>query len=179
MKVLNDFTTSVEKALSEIHPKWRDLEGLIVCGSHTPVNTEQMLEELQHARENKIPTLGICFGMQLMAVEYARNVMRIDNATSEEFGKKGTFIVQKLPSLRVGMKEVKGRNESHWHRYGVGAEWAFEFKGKWDIVFDTVIEEMYLRGHPHYVGVQYHPEYQSSADKPHPLLVEFLRTCQK
>lgn len=177
MKILNDFTTSVEKALSEIDPKWRDYDGLIICGTHTPINTEQMIDELHDAREKKLPTLGICFGMQLMAIEYARNVLDKKDATSQEFG-KGTFVVHKLPALRVGMKEVKGRNESHWHRYGIGVDWAFEFKNAWDVVFNEVVEEMYLKGHPHYVGVQYHPEYQSSKDKPHPLLVEFINTCK-
>lgn len=177
MKILNDFSTSVQKALSEIDPKWRDYEGLIVCGTHTPVNTESLIGELEDAREKGIPTLGICFGMQLMAVEYARHVLGFLDATSEEITDKGTHVVEKLPDLRVGMKPVKGVNESHWHHYGVLKDWA-EKLSDFDIVYDDCVEEMALRGHPFYVGTQYHPEYGSSIDKPHPLLVEFIQTCK-
>lgn len=176
MKLLNDFNTSVAKALSEIDPKWRDYEGLIICGTHNPHHIEAMIVELQKAREKKIPCFGICFGMQLMAIEYARNVLGVQDATSEEFG-KGTYVVEKLPKLVVGMKKVRGINESHWNNYGVGKEWADKLVD-FDIIFDDFVDIMALRGHPFYLGTQFHPEYGSSKDKQHPLLKEFIYTCK-
>ena len=149
MEVLNDFNTSVQKALEEIDPDWKTYNGLVICGTHTPHNTEDMIALIKIAREGKIPFLGICFGHQLAAIEYARNVLGIKDATSEEFG-TGTFVVKKLPQLNVGLKD----GESYWNNYEVDLpEW---------------------KNPPHFFTSQYHPEYQSSKGNPHKLLLNFL-----
>jgi CTP synthase len=175
MVLLNDFHTSVRKSLNEIDPKWESYEGLIVCGSHSPQDVEKQIKLIKTAREGDLPTLGICFGMQLMAIEYAKNVLGIKNATSEEFG-KGTNVVFRLPGFRIGIIEVEGRLESHWHQYAVnqryiGPEWE-------TIVSEGVLELMRLKDHPYYMGVQFHPEYQSSKKNPHPILQEFIKECK-
>lgn len=154
MLVLNDFNTSVQKALSEIDPKWRDYDGLIVCGTHTPLNVESMIEAIKVAREENKPVLGICFGFQLCAIEYARNVLGIKDATSEELGVPGTFVVVKRPEMKVGLHD----GESWWSNYDVTQE----IKDKW-----TTGSNFFVTGS--------HPEYQSSVGKPHPLLVSFLK----
>lgn len=150
MVVLGDFSTSVSRALSEIDPHWESYEGLVICGTHAPENQdiEHQINEIRDARENHIPFLGICHGHQLCAVEYARNVRGIKDACSQEWG-KGTYVVKKLPQLKVGLHN----GESYWHNYEVCIR--FE-KPEW------------------FFTAQYHPEYQSSKDKPHPLLVSFL-----
>lgn len=178
MVIINDFNTSVERALSEIDPKWRDYKGLIVCGTHTPLNIAQTIDRIQEAREDGLPFLGICFGHQLAAIEYARNVLGEKGATSEEFydGHKITyssrvhipfsldtvektveiqpsFLVRKLPTLKVGLHE----GETYWNNYEVDPA----FLGMW-------------QKPPNFFTCQYHPEYQSTKAKPHPLLVEFL-----
>lgn len=154
MQILNDFNTSVEKALDEIDPNWVNYDGLIVCGTHSPHDTESMIEKIRQARESGRPFLGICFGHQLAAIEYARNVLGIADATSEEFG-KGTFVVKKRPEgLKVGLHD----GESYWNNYEVVIDWSKP---------------------PNFITCQFHPEYQSSKDKPHPLLVEFLQLCRK
>ena len=153
MVILNDFSTSVQKALSEINPKWRDLDGLIVCGTHTPVNVESMIEAIKVAREERKPFLGICFGYQLAAIEYARNVLGIKDATSEELGVPGTYVVTKRPELKVGLHD----GETWWSNYDVTDE----------------IKKQWKTGDNFFV-VPFHPEYQSSKDDPHPLLVSFL-----
>lgn len=153
MKVLNDFKTSVSRALSEINPRWRDLPGLIICGTHAPHDTEQMIEEIAEARESGLPTLLICHGYQLGAIEYARNVKGVKDATSEEFG-TGTFVVVKRQEMKVGLHQ----GESWWSNY-------------------TVIT------HPefpqNFFVAPFHPEYISRKGKPHPLLVKFLSACKK
>lgn len=157
MKILNDFNTTVEKALSEIDPKWRDYKGLIVCGTHNPHNPEIMIDEIQIARESGVPFLGICFGHQLGAIEYARNVLGIKDATSEEWG-QGTFVVKRRPEgLKVGLHD----GESYWNNFEVDEKYSKQMS------------------YPdNYISTQYHPEYQSSKDKPHPLLIKFIELCK-
>lgn len=152
MEILNDFRTSVAKALGEIDPGWMDCVGLVVCGTHAPHDVEYMIDKIQHARENKIPALLICFGYQLGCIEYARNVLGIKDATSEEFG-SGTFVVKRRPELKVGLHE----GESWWSNYEAET---------WPIP-------------EHFVAVPFHPEYQSTKHHPHPLLVKFIDLCRK
>jgi CTP synthase (UTP-ammonia lyase) len=150
MQVLNDFNTTVQKALSEIDPKWRDYKGLVICGTHTPLNTEYMIDQIHEARINGTPFLGICFGHQLAAIEYARYELGIKDATSEEFSTEGTFVVVKRPELKVGLHD----GESWWSNYEVNFVPVFP---------------------ANFFTVPYHPEYQSSKENPHPLLVSFLK----
>jgi len=150
--VLNDFDTSVRRALTEIDPRWEDYEGLIICGTHSPekADIEHQINEIRKAREDGTPFLGICFGHQLCAVEQARHVRGIPNASSEEWGHRGdTFVVKKLPSLKVGLHN----GESYWNNYEPTIKW---------------------QNPAHFFTAQVHPEYQSSKKKPHPLLVNFL-----
>lgn len=169
MKILNDFNTSVERALSEIDSHYKDLEGLIICGTHSPDPEKivSMLQAIKEARENNIPTLGICFGIQLMAIEYAKNVWGVRDATSEEFG-EGTFIVKKLPELRVGLHG----KESWWNNYAIDRQYLTGFKVKY---IDDIVAEIRDGNR---IGVQYHPEYQSSMNQAHPILIEFIHRCR-
>ena len=152
MQILNDFNTTVEKAFDEIDPRWREYDGLIVCGTHTPHDTELMIGRIKDARVSGRPFLGICAGHQLAAIEYARNVLGIKDATSEEFG-SGTFVVKKLHKLKVGIID----GESYWNNY--------------EVAIDV--------NHPeNFFTTQAHPEYTSTRDRPHPLLVSFLNYCK-
>lgn len=153
MVILNDFNTSVERALSEIDPKWRDYPGLIVCGTHTPVNVEQTIARIGEARRNKEPFLGICFGHQLAWIEYCRNVWEIADATSEEFSDHGTFVVKRRPQMKVGLHE----GETYWSNY--------------DICITNVVP---WYKNDNFITVPYHPEYGSTKEKPHPVLIAFL-----
>ena len=152
MELIGDFRTSLEKAFDEIDINWRDYNGLVVCGTHDPRNTEEYIEKIRHARENGIPSLLICFGHQLGAIEYARNVLGIKDATSEEFG-KGTFVVKKRKELKVGFHE----GENWWSNYEVVINWEIP---------------------KHFISVPFHPEYGSSKDDPHPLLIKFINLCK-
>lgn len=157
MQILNDFSTSVRKALEEIDPNYESYNGLVVCGTHTPHDTEELISAIKVARETNTPFLGICFGHQLAAIEYARNVMGWKDATSEEFG-KGVYIVRKRPEgLKVGLHE----GETWWNNYEVTEE----FLNLWE-------------KNENFITCQFHPEYQSSKQKPHPLLVKFIKLCQ-
>ena len=152
MEVVNDFKTSIIKAFDEIDENWRDYKGLVVAGTHTPHDTEMMIEKIRIARENGTPALLICFGYQLGAIQWARD-NGIPNATSEEFG-QGIFVVKKRSQLKVGLYE----GESWWSNYEVVIDW--EIPNNW-------------------VCVQYHPEYQSSKEKPHKDLIKFLQYAKE
>lgn len=165
MEILNDFNVSVKKSLTEIDPKWREYEGLIVCGTHSPHNVEEMLTKIKEYREAGKPFLGICFGHQLAAIEYARNVLGHDYATSEEFspGKEGKpgngyVVVKRKDGLKVGLHN----GESYWNNYEV-------IDG-----FESIWKKA-----DNFITVQYHPEYQSSNEKPHKILVEFLKHARE
>src|SRR3990167_2642450 len=115
MDILNDFNTTIKKALTEIDPKWKSYPGIIICGTHTPNYPESQIKLIQIAREAGTPLLGICFGHQLVAIEYARNVLGIKDATSEEWG-KGTLVVKKR---REGLKVGLHNEETYWNNFEV------------------------------------------------------------
>lgn len=149
MYVLSDFDTSVKRALREINPNYMDYPGFVICGSHTPHDQEKYLEIISQCRQTGTPLLAICYGFQLVAIEYARNVLGIEDATSEEWDKEGTFVIKKRDGLKVGWKD----GETWWSNYYV------------DIDVDMP---------DNFFAAPYHPEYQSWKGKPHDLLVDFL-----
>ena len=168
MEILNDFSTNIIRALSEIDPNWRDYEGLIICGTHNPHDTEDMIEKIKKARENNLPTLLICFGHQLGWIEYCRSVLGIKDATSEEFG-QGTFVVKRRKERKIGLHE----GESWWSYFE--CDRSFIKTTKVDVVGEAYF--YITKNYPYEISVPYHPEYQSFKGKPHPLLVKFLYLC--
>lgn len=170
MELLNDFNTTVKKAFEEIDPNWKNYRGLVICGTHSPQNIEEMIEKIFDARMTNRPFLGICFGHQIAAIEYALNVLKQDGATSQEFYNPNKitlinnreiipqFIVRKREQgLKVGLHQ----GESWWNNYEV----VEGFESMW-------------KKPKNFITVQYHPEYQSSKDKPHPILKKFLAICK-
>lgn len=178
-----DFTTSVEKSLTEIDPYWESYHGIIVTGSHAPQEVEEKLDMIRMAREQGIPFLGICMGFQLMLIEYARNVMGIKDANTQEIDPKAELVV-KMPSLVVGMRSFTYNGtelgESFWHQYKFNHAYTQQFEQYgWEFAFmEDVAALAFLKGRRQFfMGTQFHPEYQSSVDKPHPLLINFLNIC--
>lgn len=179
----SDFFTSVEKSLDEIDTSWRGMKGVIVLGSHAPKDVDQKLDAIKRARESGTPFLGICFGMQLMCIEHARNLGGVKNANTEEISGDKNDLIHKLPKMRVGMFSVDSwyatQGESHWHQYALNPRYKEHFEFAFDISWsDDIAEVMRLKDHPFFVGVQFHPEYQSSKEKPHPVLRDFLNACR-
>ena len=158
MEVLNNFSTSVAKALEEIDPKWNSYQGLIICGTHSPKEWEEQIEKIKEAREKGLPYLGICFGHQLAFIEWCRNVLHMLDATSEEWGKENFVVKKREEGLNVGLKN----GESFWNNFEVNEY----LSSKW-------------KKANNFITVQYHPEYQSSKKKPHPILVNFLKYAKE
>lgn len=182
MEIISDFNTSVEKALAELDPKYKKYKGLVICGTHDPSKAEKQIQIIKLARENNIPTLGICWGLQLMLVEYARNVFSRKDANSEEMG-AGENLIIKLPGYIVGGKMVHYQGlssiESHWHQYAFDVNYDDMFNGPWELNYSNfILEYAKLKSHPFYMGVQFHPEYQSTKMAPHRVFLQFLNAAR-
>lgn len=180
MEIYGDYQTSVIKALTEIDKNWRNYKGLIICGSHNPCDIEFLINKIKEARENNIPFLGICWGMQLMIIELFKNIFNFNDANTEELEPNSNHLIFiKLSKVRVGIQKVNGKNESHWHNYVFNNKYRNILnKDYLHILFeDDILEYASNKNNSFFKGVQYHPEYNSSSDNPHPILKEFLNIC--
>ncbi len=183
----------------------KGIDGIIVPGGFGDRGIEGMILTAQYARENNIPYLGICLGMQIAAIEFARNVLGLKDANSGEFNEQCAHkIIDFMPgqsdtinkggTLRLGaypcmiadgskLKECYGTDEiseRHRHRYEFNNEYRQRFIEAGATFAgtspdDRLMEEMEITSKAFYVGVQYHPEFKSRPDKPHPLFVGLLK----
>ena len=181
-----------------------DLDGILVPGGFGSRGIEGMVLAARYARENNLPYFGICLGMQIAVIEYARNVAGIKDANSGEFDEqcKSKVIdfmpgqsddVDKGGTLRLGAypcKIAKGTtmerlykseliSERHRHRYEFNNEYRDIMNEKGLTLSglspdDRLVETVELTERPFYVGVQYHPEFKSRPNKAHPLFVGFI-----
>ena len=181
-------------------------DGIIVPGGFGNRGIEGMIETIKYARENKIPFLGICLGMQMAVIEFARNVLKLEDVNSEEFEKiaknpvihimeEQKKIEKKGGTMRLGaypctlkkesyVEKIYGKqkiSERHRHRYEYNNEYReIMEKAGLKIVGTSPdnklveIVELPESTHPFFVASQFHPEFKSRPDKPHPLFVEFI-----
>ncbi len=181
---------------------WSELkssDAIIIPGGFGVRGTEGMIIAIKYSRENNIPILGICFGMQLQVIEIARHLTKIDKATSQEFYENGKHIIIKMDELentmggtmRLGLREtildinslvykLYGKemiNERHRHRYEVNPEYISILESI-GLIFSGTSEKrmeiIELKNHIYFTGCQFHPEYQTYPDKPHPLFYGLL-----
>jgi CTP synthase len=209
---VNIVTIEAEKLEKECYDKenskaWQDLkkvDGIVVPGGFDSRGVEGKILACQWARQNGIPYLGLCLGMQVMIIEAARSLLHLDTANSTEFDVKTKdpvicmmneqkHITTKGANMRLGSYEctfVKGTRahnaykvdavlERHRHRYEVNKEYKDRFE-KVGIVFSGIntamdlVEITEIEKHPFMVGAQFHPEFQSSPIKVHPLFKGFI-----
>jgi CTP synthase len=183
------------------------LDAVLVPGGFGDRGTEGKIQSIGYARENKIPFFGICLGMQLAVVEFARHVAKLEGANSTEFDPEcAAAVIDLMPeqrglrtkgaTMRLGAypctllpgsiaAEAYGTteiSERHRHRY----EFANEYKEKLSeaglVLSGTspdkkLVEMIELRDHPYFVGCQFHPEFKSRPSQPHPLFARFMRAA--
>jgi len=167
------------------------------------------LHAVCYARENKIPFLGICLGMQVSVIEFARNVLNFDDADSTEMNNLSSFPVidimeeqkritnlggtMRLGSCACDLKKgsiahaVYGNdsiNERHRHRYEFNSKYLTDFESSGMMATGInpktgLVEIVEIQSHPWFVGVQFHPEYKSTVANPHPLFVSFVKAALK
>jgi CTP synthase len=185
----------------------KDAAGVLIPGGFGGRGIEGKINAARYAREHKIPFLGLCLGMQVATIEFARNVCGIGNANSTEFDKNTAEPVISLleeqrgvrnkgASMRLGTwptKIVRGTlaekiygdtevTERHRHRYEFNMKYRDRMDAKGFVISGTspdgtLAELIELRDHPYFVGCQYHPEFQSKPNKPHPLFKGFIHAC--
>ncbi len=184
-----------------------DVDGIIVPGGFGDRGIEGMITAAGYARTHDIPYFGICLGMQIACIEFARNVLGIEDANSGEFdelcahkvidfmpgqsdaiNKGGTLRLGAYPcrisegSRMRGFYGAEEISERHRHRYEFNNDFkeAFEKAGATFAGMSPdgkLVEEMELTDKGFYLGVQYHPEFKSRPDKAHPLFKGFIRSC--
>lgn len=191
--------------LSSIKKQLSDCQGVIVPGGFGLRGMENMINTLKYVRENNIPTMGICLGMQLMIIEYARNVLKHHEANSTEFDKKTNYPVIDLmdSTLHIGNKKCNVKKDSkaylmykkqteiyerHRHRFGlIHPEHINEFANS-DFVpsmtraykgEDLVVEFMEHKKNDCYFGSQFHPEFISRSENPGPMFDQLIFYAKK
>lgn len=187
----------------------KSADGIIVPGGFGTRGIEGKILAANYARENKIPYLGLCLGMQLMCIEFARNILDYENANSTEFDLNtkdpvidlmldqrditdmgGTMRLGLYPCvLKKGSKAaeaygLKQVEERHRHRFEFNNAYREEFEKK-GMVFSGVspdnklVEISEIADHPFMVGSQFHPEFLSRPMRPHPLFLGFVKATKK
>lgn len=180
---------------------------ILVPGGFGERGTEGKIAAIKYAREKKIPFFGICLGMQLAMIEFARNVAGIKNATSMEFSNSGEFIVHYMEgqssemdkggSMRLGAfdcdittgtlaeKIYKSEkiSERHRHRLEINNEFVPSLTEKGMIISGKnneldLVEVIELADHPFFIACQYHPEFKSRPFNPHPLFESFIEAAK-
>ncbi len=188
---------SIEKSLE-------GLDGILVAPGFGERGFDGKLDAIRFARENKIPFLGICLGMQAAVIEFARNVLNLEGANSAEMNPKTAHpvidlmdeqkeVTEKGGTMRLGacdceLKEGstafsvykrKSISERHRHRYEFNNKYLEQFEANGMVATGRnpgtdLVEIVEIPEHPWFMGVQFHPEYKSTVANPHPLFVKFV-----
>lgn len=151
-------------------------DGIVIPGGFGERSVNDIIRIIRICRTQNKPTLGICFGMQLMFLEYCRNVLKLRGATSQEFSNNPHEVISAVEEdmgMRVGEKSVGDKTFRVRHRYGVKSD---RVHHTMEYVADStnIVYELNWKNSTFYRGVQYHPEYSSTPFKPHPLFTDFL-----
>ncbi|WP_419032347.1 CTP synthase [Holdemanella porci] len=184
---------------------FKDTDGIILPGGFGDRGIEGMISVATYARQKQIPYLGICLGMQIAAIAFARSALGLKDANSFEFDpqSKHTIIdfmedqsndIRKGGTMRLGSYPCSLRadtniwscykkdmiDERHRHRYEFNNEYRSEFERNDMMIVGTspdkqLVEAIEYKNHPFYIGVQYHPEFKSRPNRPHPLFVGLVK----
>lgn len=204
-----EFIDSEEITEKNAKEKLNKFDGIIVPGGFGGRGIEGKIQTVKYARENNVPFLGICLGMQMAVVEFARDVLKLKDANSVEFKEdckdpvihimeSQKNVTKKGGTMRLGTYpcvikkdsisyKLYGDNqisERHRHRY--------EFNNDYKEVMEknglsivgtspdgTLVEMVEIPKHPYFVAVQFHPEFKSRPDRPHPLFVGLIKAAKK
>ncbi len=190
----------LEKVLSHVH-------GILIPGGFGSRGIEGKIRVAQYAREKKIPFLGLCLGLQVAVIEYARNVLGLEKADSEEFSETTPHpvihlmlsqhhVTHKGASMRLGAYDcvlktgTKSFNaygeanisERHRHRFEVNNDYRDQLEKAGMIISgaspdNELVEMVEIADHPWFVGTQAHPEFKSRVAKTHPLFKDFVKAA--
>ena len=189
---------------SNVEIKLDDIDGVLVAPGFGERGIEGKIESIKYVRENKIPFFGICLGMQMAVIEFSRNVLGLEDANSSEMDSDSLNhvidlmenqkqIQAKGGTMRLGSWSCELLNDSiafkaynkktvferHRHRYEFNSSYKKQIESSGMIATGVnpktgLVEITELNNHPWFVGVQYHPEYNSTVANPHPLFKAFV-----
>ena len=204
VKVKIDWVDSEELTRENVAERLKDADGIIVPGGFGIRGIEGMIAAAEYARTSGVPYFGICLGMQIAAIEFARNVLGYADAHSREFAPDTTHpVIDLMPdqhgnipkggTMRLGaypcdtaegslLRKVYGEaqiQERHRHRYEFNNDYREEFRQGGAVLSGLspdgrLCEALELPDRPFYIGVQYHPEFKSRPNKAHPLFKAFV-----
>ena len=204
-KVLLKFVDSEKlEGLPEVSTAFQDVDAILVPGGFGNRGIEGKIKAIQYARENKVPFFGICLGMQLACIEFARHVCRLRDANSKEFDpntphpiialmEQQKAVINKGATMRLGAyvcrikkgtlaNRIYGEteiSERHRHRYEFNNEY-LERLGAKGLVFSgtspdgSLVEIVEIKKHPWFLGCQFHPEFKSKPMTAHPIFSNFI-----
>jgi CTP synthase len=187
--------------------KLKLLDGIVVAPGFGERGFEGKIATVKYARENQVPFFGICLGMQVAVIEFARNVLKLDHANSTEMDPNTPHPVIALMEEQKKIDQMGGTmrlgsyacdlkkgsksalaygktkiQERHRHRYEFNNDYLEQIESKGMMATGKnpktgLVEIIELKNHPWFVGVQFHPEYKSTVLKPQPLFVEFIQAA--
>ena len=186
-----------------------EYDGILVPGGFGSRGIEGKIAAIKYARENNVPFLGICLGMQMAVVEFARNVLGLKDANSAEFSKdtknpvihimeEQKKVTKKGGTMRLGaypciikdntlaakLYKKKEISERHRHRFEYNNDYKERLESKGLICSGTspdgsLVEIVELKNHPYFIAGQFHPEFQSRPDRPGPLFVGLIKSAKE
>ncbi len=192
---------------ANVAEKLKGMHGVLVAPGFGERGAEGKISSVKFVRENKIPFFGICLGMQMAVVEFARNVLKLEDAMTTEIKQNATNPVidlmedQKSMTIKGGTMRLgayacsvsedtlaysvygkKEISERHRHRYEVNDRYVETLKEGGLISSGKnpetgLVEIMEIKDHPFFIGVQFHPELKSTPENPHPLFVAFIKAA--
>jgi CTP synthase len=187
----------------------KDLDGVIVPGGFGNRGIEGMITTIKYVRENGVPFLGICLGMQMSVVEFARNVLKFKDANSEEFDETSKhqvihimedqkIVKKKGGTMRLGAYpckikpktlayEIYGEtsiSQRHRHRFEFNNKFREKVEKAGMKISGTspnnlLVEIVEIPSHPFFIAGQFHPEFKSRPDRPEPLFRELVKAAKK
>ena len=206
-KTILHFVNSEHLTEANVAEKLKNLDGVVVCPGFGQRGIEGKLVAIKYTRTNNIPTFGICLGMQMMVIEFARNVLGYKDANSREMDEKTEHNVIDIMeeqknitnmggTMRLGAYECVLRqnsrvfniykqaciSERHRHRYEFNNDFEKEFEENGMMCVgrnpeSDLVEIVEIPSLKWFIGTQFHPEYQSTVLKPHPLFLDFIKTA--
>jgi len=192
---------------AEMTNQLSNLDAVLVAPGFGERGVMGKIEAVRYARENNIPFLGICLGMQMAVIEFARNVLHLPDAHSTEMNPKTQHPVIDIMEDQKGIKDMGGTmrlgaypctiaegsraheiygeleiSERHRHRYEFNNDYLEKFETAGFFASGRnpsthLVEMVELKNHPFFMGVQFHPEYKSTVEKPHPMFVAFVKAA--
>ncbi len=192
-----------------IDKKLGNLRGILVAPGFGTRGINGKILAIKYARENKVPFFGICLGMQCAVIEFARNVLGHKNANTVEIDKNTDAPVIDIMEEQKNLQEMGGTmrlgtypcnikdkskaydvyqkhdiEERHRHRYEFNSKYLNEFETNGMVATginpeNNLVEIVEIKEHPWFVAVQFHPEYKSTVENPHPLFVNFIKAAEK